>query len=650
MLTLPFMLLDLHARLKDALRSTIRTHWNIELSELVLNQTPKVEFGELATPVPFELARLIKKPPRAIAEELVAKVGKIDGIERMDAAGAGYINFFLDRAAALRGSRLRGFPADDGKVIVEHTNINPNKAAHIGHLRNAAIGDTFVRVLQAAGRTVEVQNYIDNTGVQVADVVVGLKHVERKSLEDVRRMAADKSVKFDYYCWDVYARVTPFYENEDPKHLLRGETLKEIEEGDNDTARMAESVAMSIVRCHLRTMSRINVSYQLLPRESDILHLKFWDYAFRQLREKEAIFFEKEGKNAGCWVMRLEAEGHEDDKIIVRSNGTVTYVGKDIAYQLWKVGLLNQDFKYELFDPSSDVWATASSGGSSDHPAFGHGHTVYNVIDVRQSYLQNVVKQGLLSLGYEEQAQRSIHFSYEVVALTPSCAEQLGIEISEEDRKRSHIEVSGRKGQGVKADDLLDMLESEAKKEVVQRNPGLTPSETNTIALQIAVGALRYFLLKFTRTAIIGFDFKEALNFDGETGPYIQYAAVRGNNIINKVLELDPGFDFGRVQKMLNDPQLAVFLNEADDIWELLYLALRLDEIGQQVIVTLEPASLAKDSFTLAQRFNLFYHRYRIVSEEDAARRLFYILVVDLVREALAKALDLMGIEVPRRM
>jgi arginyl-tRNA synthetase len=644
------MLLDLHARLRDALRGTIRAQWNIEPPEIVLNQTPKVNLGELATPIAFELARQLKKAPRAVAEELIAKVGKIEAVERMEVAGAGYINFYLDRAAAVRGSRLRGFPTDEGKVIVEHTNINPNKAAHIGHLRNAAIGDTFVRILRASGRKVEVQNYIDNTGVQVADVIVGLKKVERKSLEDVRRMAAAASNKFDYYCWDVYARVTGFYEAEDPKHNLRAQTLKEIEEGENETAQMAEIVATKIVQCHLRTMARINVGYDLLPRESDILHLKFWDHAFRLLREKDAIFFEKQGKNAGCWVMRLDSEGHEDDKIIVRSNGTVTYVGKDIAYQLWKLGLLDQDFKYDLFDPEKEVWVTTSSGGRSDHPPFGRGKSVYNVIDVRQSYLQNVVKQGLLSLGYEAQARRSIHFSYEVVALTPSCAEQLGIEISEEDGKRSHIEVSGRKGQGVKADDLLDMLESEAKTEVVQRNPGLTPAETNTIALEIAVGALRYFLLKFTRTAIIGFDFKEALNFDGETGPYIQYATVRGNNIINKVLELDPGFDFGRVQKMLNDPQLAAFLNEADDIWELLYLALRLDEIGQQVIVTLEPASLAKYSFTLAQRFNLFYHRYRIVSEEDPARRLFYILVVDLVREALAKALDLMGIEVPRRM
>ena len=647
---MPFMLLDLHARIKDVLRSTIRSQWNIEPPEITLSQTPKIELGELATPVSLALAKQLQRAPRGIAEELIARTGKIEGIERMEVAGAGYINFYVDRAATLRGSRVRGFATEGGKVIVEHTNINPNKAAHIGHLRNAAIGDTFVRILQAAGRNVEIQNYIDNTGVQVADVIVGLKHVEKKTIEDIQRIIKDSSVKFDYYCWDVYARVAAFYELEDPKHTLRAETLKEIEEGKSETARMAELVAMTIARCHLRTMARINVHYDLLPRESDILHLKFWDYAFRELRQRDAIFFESEGKNKGCWVMRLESEGHDDDKIIVRSNGTVTYVGKDIAYQLWKLGLLKQDFRYDVFEAQENVWVTTSSAGTPNHPSFGGGDTVYNVIDVRQSYLQNVVRQGLLGLGYEEQARRSIHFSYEVVALTPACAEELGIEISDEDRKRAHIEVSGRKGQGVKADDLLDTLENDAKQEVAKRNPELRKSEVAEIAHRIAVGALRYFLLKFTRNAIIAFDFREALNFDGETGPYLQYAAVRGNNIINKLREAEPDFDFSRVHQLLNDPKLEAFLNESNDIWELLYLALRLDEIANQVIMTLEPATLAKYAFTLAQRFSLFYHRYRIISEEDPQKRLFYVLVVDLVRESLTKALDLMGIEVPRRM
>jgi arginyl-tRNA synthetase len=652
------MQLQVHQLVRETLRGAITSLWSTEPPEIVLNQTPKVELGELATPVCFELAKKLKKSPRMVAEELIAAVGEIPGITRIELAGAGYINFYLNRAVTLRDAfeelvthkKLSSSGTDSGKIVVEHTNINPNKAAHIGHLRNATIGDTFVRVLKSCGRHVEVQNYIDNTGVQVADVIVGFKYLEKKSLADVGALVADDTIKFDYYCWDLYAKVSSFYEAEDPKHTLRAQTLKEIEEGRSETAQMGELVAMAIVHRHLATMERIGVRYDLLPRESDILHLKFWDHAFTQLRGKDAIFFETEGKNKGCWVMRIDTEGYDDHKIIVRSNGTVTYVGKDIAYQLWKLGLLDQDFHYRHLAHASAVWITASEPGERIHPAFGHGHMVYNVIDVRQSYLQNVVRQGLLGLGYEEQVRNSIHFSYEVVALTPACAEELGIELSAEDRKRPHIEVSGRKGQGVKADDLLDRLEADARTEVEKRNDELPQSEVQEIAHQVAVGALRYFLLKFTRNAIIAFDFKEALNFAGETGPYLQYAAVRANNIIRKIAEDDEDFSAPRIPQFLAEASIDGFLNEADDIWELVYTASRLDEIAAQVIITLEPASLAKYAFTLAQRFSLFYHRYRIIEEEDPDRKMSYLAVVELVRHAMTKALDMMGMQVPRRM
>jgi arginyl-tRNA synthetase len=652
------MQVQVHALLRDVLHSTIRTLWKTDSVEIVLNQTPKIEFGELATPVCFELAKKLRKQPRAVADELIRSLGEIPGVRKAELAGGGYINFFLDRAVVLRDAfdelvtrkRLGPVADDSGKVVVEHTNINPNKAAHIGHLRNAAIGDTFVRILKACGRQVEVQNYIDNTGVQVADVIVGFRYLEKKSLSDIRQLLDDPSIKFDYYCWDLYARVSSFYESEDPKYALRGKTLKEIEESGNETAEMADLVAMTIVECHLATMERIGVRYDLLPRESDILHLKFWDRAFDQLKGRNAIFFENEGKNKGCWVMRIDTEGYDDDKIIVRSNGTVTYVGKDIAYQLWKFGLLDQDFHYRHLDHARNVWVTAAIPGERIHPAFGHGHTVYNVIDVRQSYLQNVVRQGLLGLGYEDQVKQSIHFSYELVALSPSCAEELGIELSPEDQKRSHIEVSGRKGQGVKADDLLDRLEADARAEVEQRNPDLAETEVTEIAHQIAVGALRYFLLKFTRTAIIAFDFKEALNFDGETGPYLQYASVRAGNILAKMAEIDEGFYVQNLPGYLAEEKIDRFLDEADDIWELVYTVSRLDEIAAQTIVTLEPATVAKYAFTLAQRFNNFYHRYKIIREEDPNRRMFYLSVVELVRHAMIKTLDMMGIQSPRRM
>jgi len=653
------MQLQAHARIKEALRSTIHSLWNIEVSDVVLNQTPKVELGELATPVCFELAKKLKKAPRAAAEELIGSIGKIKGVRKIELAGAGYINFFLDRAVVFRETfdevvvrkKLDPGLPDPGKVVVEHTNINPNKAAHIGHLRNSTIGDTFIRILKACGRHVEVQNYIDNTGVQVADVIVGFKYLENKTVDDVRSLVGDPAIKFDYYCWDLYARVSQFYEAQDPKHALRGKTLQEIEEDGNDTAEMAELVAMTIVGCHLKTMDRIGVRYDLLPRESDILHLKFWDRAFEQMKARNAIFFENEGKNKGCWVMRIDTEGYDDDKIIVRSNGTVTYVGKDIAYQLWKLGLLDQDFHYRHLDHSRSVWVTSSKQGDPIHPAFGRGRMVYNVIDVRQSYLQNVVRQGLLGLGYEDQVKNSIHFHYEVVALTPSCAEELGVELSPEDRKRPHIEVSGRKGQGVKADDLLDRLEADARKEVEERNPELAPLEVTEIAHQIAVGALRYFLLKFTRNAIIAFDFKDALNLVGETGPYLQYAAVRAGNIMKKMAENDTSFSARDLPDYLADAGTEAYLDGADDIWDLVYTASRLDEIAAQVVTTLEPATLAKYSFTLAQKFNLFYHQYKgIIEEKDQNLRMFYLAVVELVRQSLGMTFDMMGMQSPRRM
>ena len=653
------MQLELHARIRAGVEAAVRSLWQIDPPPIILNQTPKVEFGELATPLCLGLARTLKKAPRAIAEELVPTL-EIAGIDRIAIAGPGYINFYVNRPSMFgrwmtefRTSEFGGFGPHDGKDIVEHTNINPNKAAHIGHLRNAAIGDTFVRTLRFAGHNVEVQNYIDDTGVQVADVIVGFVHIENRSLAEVRALITHPGRRFDFYCWDLYAKAADYYTTRDPDHKTRADTLRAMEEGGNEIAEMAEAVGMKIVARHLETMERVNVRYEVLPRESDILHQRFWDRAFQMLKDRQAIFLETDGKNKGCWVMRLAGDSGGEDKVIVRSNGTVTYVGKDIAYQLWKLGLLDRDFHYDVFqtyEDGSKVWVSASSAGESDHPSFGGGVSVYNVIDVRQSYPQAVVRQGVRALGFVKESDNSIHLSYEMVALTPACAEQLGIILSKEDRDKPYVEVSGRKGQGVKADDLIDTLEREALGEVEKRNPDFTAEEQKSIAHHIAVGALRYFLLRFTRTAVIAFDFGEALAFDGETGPYIQYAAVRANNIFNRVRDADSEFSMDEVYRILESDRLAEFLSESDDVWELVHTASRLDEIVEQVVSTMEPATLAKFAFTLAQRFSLFYHNHRILSEEDRDRQLFYLAIVDFSRQSLTRALDLMGIVVPRRM
>jgi len=655
------MLLALAQNLEKALLRRINERYNVHYDSLTFTIPPKIELGELALPVAFDLARKVKRPPIEIARELASDAGGIPGIGKADVAGGGYLNFHLDRGAfahELAASVVRrrfgrtSEPEDIGKIVVEHTNINPNKAAHIGHLRNATLGDSFVRCLRFLGHPVEVQNYLDNTGVQVADVVVGFERMERKKLEEV----AESQGKFDYYCWDVYARVNDFYQQSEDNRKWRSLTLQAIEAGGNPTAELAEHVAMRIVRAHLATMARINVHYDLLPRESEILHLHFWNKAYELLKERRAIYYVDEGKNRGCWVMmtgnqqaqvsRQEAE--EDEKIIVRSDGTVTYVGKDIAYQLWKFGLLGLDFRYRPFETADDstLWITATeSDPTATPPQFGRARRVYNVIDSRQAYLQNIVVQGLQALGFHEPARNSIHFSYEMVALTPACCDELGFPLSEQDRKRPYVEVSGRKGLGVKADDLLDTLVQKALEEVHARH-SLPEGESAKIARIIAVGALRYFLLRFARNTVIAFDFSEALNFDGETGPYVQYAVVRANNIFKKLAE--SGEEPPDLQKSY--PGFGEFLASDNEIWEIVYQAARLPEIVRQIAQSLELGQLCKYTFSLAQKFNLFYHKHHILSETDLQKRQHFLLVADLVRKQLAQALYLLGCEVPPKM
>jgi arginyl-tRNA synthetase len=654
---------------------------------------PRTELGDLAFPVAFELAKLIKaatgekRPPRGIAEQLKAALEASPNVSRVDVAGAGYLNIFYDRAALLasltapRELQIKvDFGSDDDrpKHMVEHTSINPNKAAHIGHVRNAVLGDTFVRILRASGQRVEVQNYIDNTGVQVADVVVGFVHLEGMSLEDIRALdvGLPDGRPFDYYCWDLYTRVGLYYRNDDPNGApnperlkMRADTLHAIEEGNNSIAELADYVATRNVECILDTMERLGIRYDVMPRESEILHLHFWDKAFERMKESGAIQFQNEGRNKGCWVMpsgtHTGTDEHEADKIIVRSNGTVTYTGKDIAYQLWKLGLLGLDFNYRLFRTYTDgqkTWMTTAepqpgSQDQTERPRFGGGAIVYNVIDSRQSYTQDVVRAGVAALAPEVGEHASVHLAYEMVALTPSACEELGIVLSDEDRTRSHIEMSGRKGLGVKADDLINRLELNALAEVETRHPELSDEERKQTAHAIAVGALRYFLLKFTRTTVIGFDFKEALSFEGETGPYCQYAAVRANSIFRKLDAdaLSAARDIiekaGNEDGVERDNVTAVLDGEiGDEIWSLAVLAGRFDDTISQAASQAEPATLARYTFNLARAFNLFYHRHRIIAEENVTKRAVLVAVADITRRQLTNALATLGIDVPERM
>ncbi len=675
------MVLELEKRLSDRLRAVLKEKYDLEIASIPLETPPDLRLGEIATPIAFELARKLRKAPKIIAQEIVTSIGPLLGFSKFEVAGAGYINAFLDRAAAaqLVAPADTDLPSEQGHVLVEHTSINPNKAAHIGHLRNAILGDTFVRLLRAAGYKVDVQNYIDNTGVQVADVVVGFLHLEKKSPAEVRALLADlarKGERIDYYCWDLYARTSQWYgegtaQEQAARKQIRLDTLHLIEHGGNDTAEIADLISTAVLRRHLETMLRLSIEYDFLPRESEILHLKFWEAAFEKLKKSGVLYFENEGKNKGCWVMsragspaestqnqdgtKAPPNTDDDAKVIVRSNGTVTYVGKDIAYHLWKFGLLGKDFGYNHFFtyPDHECWISAESG-EPNHPHFGGATAIYNVIDARQSDPQANVIQALRGMGYTEQADHYTHFSYEMVALTPRCAVELGYNISDEDQKKSYIEVSGRKGFGVKADDLIDKLIAATRAEVDSRQTGgegeSAVTMRQTIAEQIAIGALRYFMLKVTRNSVIAFDFKDALSFEGETGPYIQYAVVRIRNILRKGNTTPEAVlaDFAN----LPATSLGSYLSgdENQDIWSLWLRAGRRTQILQQCIATSEPAHLARHAFQLAQEFANFYHRHHILTEEDPARKTFLLATAAIALRELVGSLALLGIESPEAM
>ena len=732
----------LERRLIQRLRDFLRRTYDLDLVKIVVEQPPKVELGEYAMPLAFELAKKLRKAPRKIAEEIISGIGPIEGFDKLEVAGAGYINARVNRAemaTALLADEKSQVEVPPGMILVEHSSINPNKAAHIGHLRNAILGDTFVRLLRFAGREVDVQNYIDNTGVQVADVVVGFLYLQRKSRAEIEQLSAQP--RFDYYCWDLYARASQWYEQDKQNLQARVKTLHEIEAGGNETAAIAEIISVAVLRRHLETMDRLDIEYDFLPRESEILRLHFWDAAFTKLKAAGVLFYETEGKNKGCWVMRRAGTGkslatedtgatekreikpedlridvylsgspavrithiptgivttsdfeksekknrqraiellrselvkrdgesgvparpdgrdarrspepedvaEEDQKVIVRSNGTVGYVGKDIAYHMWKFGLLGRDFAYRrfyLYPNQHQCWISATEG-EPDHPHFGDVAEIYNVIDARQAEAQSTVIEALRGLGHNEAADHYTHFSYEMVALTPRCAAELGYQLSEEDKARSYIEVSGRKGFGVKADDLLDRLIASAKSEVDARHPQLTDDERRTIATRIAIGALRYFMLKYTKPSVIAFDFKEALSFEGDTGPYAQYAVVRATNIFRK-----GGFDPETfAANLLADDFVKYFGDESGtEIWELWLTAAKTAYVVDQSVATTEPAYLAKHAFQLAQLFNYFYHRHPILTEADEGRKKFLLATVEVVRRELIRTLAVLGISVP---
>ena len=635
---------------------------------------PRPEFGDLAIPVALELGRSLGRPPRQLAEELLEwlEANPVAGVSRWQIAGPGYLNAFFDRGWVFdQILDTLGSVSDDQRLpssvdikqIVEHTSINPNKAAHIGHLRNACLGDTLARVVRSQGIDVEVQNYIDDTGVQVADVVLGFAEIRGLDAEAVAALPDP----FDYACWDLYTEVTELLENNEVLQARRREVLLSLERQSGPEAELGAIIADRITSCHIATMERLGIRYDLLVREGDVVGLELWAAALEQLSTSDCVYFADGGKHDGCWMMRLEGlPGFEDleepDKVLVRSNGAATYVAKDIAYHMWKYGLLDDVFAYENYAeiPDTHVAYRSARPGSANARSmpgrFGGARSGFNVIDVRQSYLQQIVGVALAALTRDSQIEVShTHFSYEMVALTPRTAETLGIPVAQDDQRKAYIEMSGRRGYGVKADDLLNVLEKRGATEVAKRNPELDAAEVDELGRQIAVGALRYFLVKFSRNKVIAFDLEEALSFEGETGPYLQYAGVRAHSIFAKLEERWGKSEeevVSEARSMLAAGRLGSELvgEEASELWNLIVQLMRLEYVIEQTVTNLEISTLAKHAFGLAQAFNHFYHRYPILKEENEAKRALRILLAHVFRLHFSEVLSLLGIPLPERM
>ena len=626
---------DVRSILVAALRTALDEIGVGDSVPVVLEASARPEFGDWSTPAPLGSARVLRRSPMQIATELRDALARapLHLVDEWTVSPPGYVNARLNNAvwarhvidAAMQLDASRPIEPPDGltlvsgKTLVEHTATNPNKAAHIGHLRNASIGDTVARVLRRTGHEVEVDNYIDDTGVQVADVVVGITQLGFEAQPDEA---------FDEFCSRVYIEVSRRYE-EDPSLIqLRNGVLRDIEAGDNDTARYVKELASRIVDAHLATMARFDIGYDLLTWESDIIALGFLGQALDMLRETGAMVHVSTGKLAGCWVMPPDGEEWdvEDDetKVLVKSDGIATYTAKDIAYQLWKFGLLGRDFRYRRWHAEDPAGPATTKAKPPDEvpPQYGRARRVINVIDARQAYPQQVVKRALARLGQQEQADNSLHLAYEVVALTPSAARELGVPV---DPGREIVAMSGRRGIEVRADALLDRTIARVRDKA--RDDGT--------ARLLAAGAVRYYLLKFSLQQIIAFDFDEALRTTGDTGVYLQYAHARASGILRKV---PADGDVALVIPEQLVPEERALLHSIDGHARAL----------ADTATTLSPSLLTAYAYELASALSDFYeHTPAIVREEDVVVRRFRRALVAATRVTLADTLRTLGIAAP---
>jgi len=635
-------MITIQNELRDIFFKELKTEYDIVPEDIQFSIPPQRKFGDISTTIPFVLAKRAGEKPFLIGKKMVkALSGKIPFISDIRIEGGGFLNITLDRNVFLnRLLNKRGeLPGKKGvKVIVEHTSINPNKSAHIGHLRNSSLGDTLAGALKYLGYDVEIQNYLDDTGIQVADAVWGLMDLDGKTPDDIRRLE-----ELPLFLWKRY----PFYSSKIAESgeaaEARNRVHKMIEEKEEPYYTASAYIAEVVAKDHISLMERLHIRYDNLIRESDIIELHLFEEAAGLLRDKNILYPSDDPEKADCQVIRYKREDIE--KIVIRSNGTATYIAKDIAYALWKVGLLGKDFYFREFFTYDDGTVIHMSGFENTGLVtdYGNGDRVFTVIDVRQSYLQKIISEEVIApLSEKGKEKEYIHFSYEMVALTPGCVEEMGFELTGEEKKRSYIEVSGRKGIAVSGEELLDKLIEKSTGEVVKRNPGLSEDAIQPIARDIAVGALRYYMIKFNSNSVISFDFDDALSFEGDTGPYMQYTMARINSIFRKMENSD-------IPENIPDP--AVLSIEESELFFDILLHISLLEVQlDNAVEKRELSSIASHSYQLCQKLNHYYHQYPVISEKNPGPKALRIVLLRLFSENLTVLFSIMGIPVPERM
>jgi arginyl-tRNA synthetase len=618
--------------------------YDINANDIEFSIPPNRKFGDISTTIPFVLAKKYKQKPFLIGNEIIEMIfDKFDFVDDIKLANGGFINFYLNKTMFLKfifENMNRKVAKSNKKTIVEHTSINPNKSAHIGHLRNSCLGDTLGRALRFAGDDVEIQNYLDDTGIQVSDVVWGVLYYKKQSLNDIKAIDNLSS-----YLWELYTEVHKL--NDDGNLILeqKKEVHRKIEDKINPEYEMSDYISKNIAVNHIDVMDKLGIRYDLLIKESDIISLDFFSEASKLLKDRGIMYLSEDPKKENCWVIKYKKENIE--KIIIRSNGTITYIGKDIAYTLWKTGYFKQDFFYREFykyDDSKTIYISEDTEGKSQVKTnnFGKADMVYNVIDTRQSYLQNIILQILKDLSEEKDTRNFSHFSYEMVALTQKCAREMNFDISEEQKQKSFIEVSGRKGIAIKADDLIERMKDKAYIEVKKRNSELDENELKLIAEKIAIGALRYFMIRYNSNTVIAFDFDEVLAFEGDTGPYLQYTLVRLNSILNKTDNTDIIIEDLNIDQLEKDEQFDYYNH-------LLNLSL-LDNQVHFAVESDEISLIPNYTYSICQKFNNYYHKYSIISEKNINIKNMRIALLMITKNRLEKLFSIMGIPIPKRM